>query len=58
MVTSIKQYLPTLVELASANDINGRWMPTFTRLQITKVLIKFKEEDKIISISYNVKDYL
>lgn len=58
LVSSIKQYLPTLVELGSGNDINGRWLPTFTRLQITRVLLKFKEEDKILGISYNVKDYL
>lgn len=39
---NFKQYLQVLTDLCSANDISGRWLPTFIRIQISKILLKYK----------------
>lgn len=38
----MKQYTKILSQLCAANDSNGRWLPTQIRIQITKILTKYK----------------
>ncbi len=38
----MKKYLPLISQLCNANDGNGKWLPTYTRLNLSKILLKYK----------------